>query len=159
MATQLKVEQPGKTPAEVYEDAVHRTIAESLAAGREYATLCAQEMEQELERHLLRSRLISELLGTDNNGRPHSATSAKDAAEQDPRYVAHCKRQSETVKAKNDAYAASRAGDRRCELALALLRHATVQRELESRTKEGEVLELKGRVAAILQELRAQVTA
>jgi len=96
-------------------------------ASREYAALCAREMELEHDRAAAKQNAVLRLLQTVNPAsgdaqKPYSATAAESAASLDHEYRAHLRFQSETVLAKHLTYGRMTAHKLRAQLAVARLK-------------------------------------
>lgn len=99
-------------------------IVEYQMSRETYANLLRTEMDAEAKRHVILADIVTGLLGTTNpaTGRPHSASSAEDAARVHPDYLTHLKNLSSTVHAKNRADTMANVSHFRAHLALAVLK-------------------------------------
>lgn len=102
---------------------VQRLINAYADSAMDHARLTKRESDLEAERCTVKSAAILRILGEQNplNGKPHSATSAEAVVETDPEYRAYLATQSETVFAKNMAWAGMESFKLRARLAISLI--------------------------------------
>ena len=112
-----------RSPEDMMQLAENELSAYETAHAR-WADLCRDEMRLEAQRPGILDAVTSRLIGTDNalTARPHSATSAAEAARSSTEYLEHLSNQRNTVHAKNRAEGDYQSAFLRAHLALAQLK-------------------------------------
>jgi len=109
---------------ELREQEVEDIITNYLAAEIQYADLCREEMVLQDSVPVLRDAIVARLIGTDNakTGRPHSASSADEAALVDEAFLVLKENLRNCVRDKLRARGSARATYLRAKIARDLLR-------------------------------------